>query len=95
MRKGRLACMYEFKNLKSDKVNILMKEVVENKVAKYNEQINSLGDSEEDTSKKGRLQAKIEKLNDILNYNLGDMSLADIYNADDASFVTERKKIGI
>lgn len=95
MRKGRLACMYEFKNLKSDKVNILMKEVVENKVAKYNEQINSLGDSEEDTSKKDRLQAKIEKLNDILNYNLGDMSLADIYNADDASFVTERKKIGI
>ena len=94
LRKGRLACMYEFKNLKSDKVNVLMKEVVENKVADYNKQIENLGDSEDDVAKKNRIQGKIEKLNDILNYTLGDMSLADIYNADDASFVKERTKIG-
>ena len=95
LRKGRLACMYEFKNLKGDKVNELMKEVVDTKVAKYNEQIESLSDSEDDIAKKRRIQNKIEKLQEILNYELGDMSLADIYNADDASFVKERKKIGL
>jgi hypothetical protein len=68
--------------------------VVENKVADYNKQIEGLGDSEDDVAKKNRIQGKIEKLNEILNYNLGDMSLADIYNADDASFVKERSKIG-
>lgn len=95
LRKGRLACMYEFKNLKSDKANALIKEVIDNKVDKYTEQIGALGDSEDDIAKKNRLTAKIEKLKDILNYNVGDMSLADIYNADDTSFVNEKKKIGI
>lgn len=95
LRKGRLACMYEFKNLKSDKANALIKEVIDNKVDKYTEQIGALGDSEDDIAKKNRLTAKIEKLKDILNYNVGDMSLADIYNADDTSFVKEKKKIGI
>jgi len=95
LRKGRLACMYEFKNLKSDKANALIKEVIDSKVDKYTEQIGALGDSEDDIAKKNRLTAKIEKLKDILNYNVGDMSLADIYNADDTSFVNEKKKIGI
>ena len=94
LRKGRLACMYEFKNLKSDKANALMREVVEMKTVKYQEQIAALGDSEEDIAKKDRLQSKIDKLAEILNYNVGSMSLADIYNADDASFITEQKKIG-
>lgn len=95
LRKGRLACMYEFKNLKSDKANALIKEVIDSKVDKYTEQIGALGDSEDDIAKKNRLTAKIEKLKDIFNYNVGDMSLADIYNADDTSFVNEKKKIGI
>lgn len=95
LRKGRLACMYEFKNLKADKANVLIKEVVEKKTVKYKADIEALTDSEEDVAKKARLEGKIEKLQDILNYEVGDMSLADIYNADDASFVTEKKKVGI
>ena len=92
MRKGRLACMYEFKKLKSNKVKELMPVVVNKKIADYQEKIDAAGD---DTDKVARLNEKIDKLNEILSYdNFKDMTLADIYNVEDASFIKETKKIG-
>ena len=47
------------------------------------------------TLKVARLNEKIEKLNEVLSYeNFKDMTLADIYNVEDASFIKETKKIG-
>ena len=92
MRKGRLACMYEFKKLKSNKVKELMPVVVNKKIADYQEKIDAAGD---DADKVARLNEKIEKLNEVLSYeNFKDMTLADIYNVEDASFIKETKKIG-
>lgn len=92
MRKGRLACMYEFKKLTADKVGILLPEVVKNKIAEYEKKIEEAGD---DTDKVARLNEKIDKLNEVLSYdNFKDMTLADIYNVEDASFIKETKKIG-
>ena len=92
MRKGRLACMYEFKKLKSNKVKELMPVVINKKIADYQEKIDAAGD---DTDKVARLNEKIDKLNEVLSYdNFKDMTLADIYNVEDASFIKETKKIG-
>jgi hypothetical protein len=92
MRKGRLACMYEFKKLKSNKVKELVPVVVNNKIKDYQDKIDAAGD---DTDKIARLNEKIEKLNEVLSYdNFKDMTLADIYNVEDASFIKENKKIG-
>lgn len=92
MRKGRLACMYEFKKLKSNKVKELMPVVVNKKIADYQEKIDAAVD---DADKVARLNEKIEKLNEVLSYeNFKDMTLADIYNVEDASFIKETKKIG-
>jgi hypothetical protein len=92
MRKGRLACMYEFKKLTSDKVSVLLPKVVENKIAEYENKIEEAGD---DVEKVNRINEKIEKLRGIFNYsNFKDMTLADIYNVEDASFIKETKKIG-
>ena len=92
MRKGRLACMYEFKKLTSDKVSTLLPKVVENKIAEYENKIEEAGD---DVEKVNRINEKIEKLRGIFNYsNFKDMTLADIYNIEDASFIKETKKIG-
>lgn len=92
MRKGRLACMYEFKKLKSNKVKELVPVVVNNKIKDYQDKIDAAGD---DTDKVARLNEKIEKLNEVLSYdNFKDMTLADIYNVEDASFIKENKKIG-
>ena len=68
MRKGRLACMYEFKPLSAEKVAVLLPKVV---------------------------NEKIEKLQEVLNWtNYKAMTLADIFNVEDMSFVQEVKKIG-
>ena len=92
MRKGRLACMYEFKKLTADKVGILLPEVVKNKIAEYEKKIEEAGD---DTEKVNRINEKITKLQSIFNYSkFKDMTLADIYNVEDASFIKETKKIG-
>ena len=92
MRKGRLACMYEFKKLTADKVGVLLPEVVKNKIAEYEKKIEDAGD---DTDKVNRINEKITKLQSIFNYsNFKDMTLADIYNVEDASFIKETKKIG-
>lgn len=92
MRKGRLACMYEFKKLTADKVGILLPEVVKNKIAEYEKKIEEAGD---DTEKVNRINEKITKLQTIFNYSkFKDMTLADIYNVEDASFIKETKKIG-
>lgn len=92
MRKGRLACMYEFKKLTADKVGILLPEVVKNKIAEYEKKIEEAGD---DTDKVNRINEKITKLQSIFNYSkFKDMTLADIYNIEDASFIKETKKIG-
>lgn len=92
MRKGRLACMYEFKKLTADKVGILLPEVVKNKIAEYEKKIEEAGD---DTEKVNRINEKITKLQGIFNYSkFKDMTLADIYNVEDASFIKETKKIG-
>lgn len=92
MRKGRLACMYEFKKLTADKVGILLPEVVKNKIAEYEKKIEEAGD---DTDKANRINEKITKLQSIFNYSkFKDMTLADIYNIEDASFIKETKKIG-
>lgn len=92
MRKGRLACMYEFKKLTADKVGILLPEVVKNKIAEYEKKIEEAGD---DTDKVNRINEKITKLQSIFNYSkFKDMTLADIYNVEDASFIKETKKIG-
>ena len=92
MRKGRLACMYEFKKLTADKVEILLPEVVKNKIAEYEKKIEEAGD---DTDKVSRINEKITKLQSIFNYSkFKDMTLADIYNVEDASFIKETKKIG-
>lgn len=92
MRKGRLACMYEFKKLTADKVGILLPEVVKNKIAEYEKKIEEAG---EDTDKVNRINEKITKLQSIFNYSkFKDMTLADIYNVEDASFIKETKKIG-
>lgn len=92
MRKGRLACMYEFKKLTSDKVSALLPKVVENKIAEYENKIEEAGD---DVEKVNRINDKIEKLRGIFNYsNFKAMTLADIYNVEDASFIKETKKIG-
>lgn len=92
MRKGRLACMYEFKKLTADKVGILLPEVVKNKIAEYEKKIEDAGD---DTDKVNRINEKITKLQSIFNYSkFKDMTLADIYNVEDASFIKETKKIG-
>ena len=92
MRKGRLACMYEFGKLKSDKVKVLLPEVVNNKIEDLK---NKLNEVTEDDDKKERINKKIDNLTEILNYNnFKDMTLADIYNVEDASFVQEIKKIG-
>lgn len=92
MRKGRLACMYEFKKLTADKVGILLPEVVKNKIAEYEKKIEEAGD---DTDKVNRINEKIAKLQSIFNYSkFKDMTLADIYNVEDASFIKETKKIG-
>ena len=92
MRKGRLACMYEFKKLTSDKVSVLLPKVVENKIAEYENKIEEAGD---DVEKVNRINEKIEKLRGIFNYsNFKAMTLADIYNVEDASFIKETKKIG-
>ena len=92
MRKGRLACMYEFKKLKSNKVKELMPVVVNNKINDYQGKIDAAGD---DADKVARLNEKIDKLNEVLSYdNFKDMTLADIYNVEDASFIKETKKIG-
>lgn len=92
MRKGRLACMYEFKKLTADKVGILLPEVVKNKIAEYEKKIEEAGD---DTDKVKRINEKITKLQSIFDYSkFKDMTLADIYNVEDASFIKETKKIG-
>lgn len=92
MRKGRLACMYEFKKLTADKVGILLPEVVKNKIVEYEKKIEEAGD---DTDKINRINEKITKLQSIFNYSkFKDMTLADIYNVEDASFIKETKKIG-
>lgn len=92
MRKGRLACMYEFKKLRADKVGILLPEVVKNKIAEYEKKIEEAGN---DTDKVSRINEKITKLQSIFNYSkFKDMTLADIYNVEDASFIKETKKIG-
>ena len=94
MRKGRLACKYEFKDLAKDKVAVLLPEVVNSKIESYKNDIANLSDSEEDTFKKGRLEDKIAKLEEVLNCEFKSMSLADIYNVEDASYLKEEKKIG-
>lgn len=92
MRKGRLACMYEFGALSVDKVEILLPKVVKNKIENYNKKIEEANGDDE---KIARLQEKIDKLQEILSYNkFKKMTLADIYNVEDASFITETKKIG-
>lgn len=93
MRKGRLACMYEFKKLKSDKVKMLIPKVVADKIAQYEEKITEAGD---DSEKVERLNNKINKLKEVLDNdkNINDMTLADIYNIEDISFTKETKKIG-
>lgn len=92
MRKGRLACMYEFKKLTADKVGILLPEVVKNKIAEYEKKIEEAGD---DTDKVKRINEKITKLQSIFDHSkFKDMTLADIYNVEDASFIKETKKIG-
>lgn len=92
MRKGRLACMYEFKKLTADKVSVLLPEVVKNKIADYEKKIEEAGD---DTDKVNRINEKITKLQSIFNYSKFEgMTLADIYNVEDASFIKESKKIG-
>ena len=91
MRKGRLACMYEFKKLTSDKVSELLPKVVEAKIADYR----SKAAETDDIDKVKRLDEKIEKLEDVLKHtNFKSMTLADIYNVEDASFIKETKKIG-
>ena len=92
MRKGRLACMYEFKKLTADKVGVLLPEVVKNKIAEYEKKIE---EADDDTDKVNRINEKITKLQSIFNYSkFKDMTLADIYNVEDASFIKETKKIG-
>jgi hypothetical protein len=92
MRKGRLACMYEFKALDSNKVAILLPKVINEKIETYNKKIEETTD---DTEKVERLQNKISKLQEVLKYDIfKKMTLADIYNVEDSSFITEVKKIG-
>lgn len=92
MRKGRLACMYEFASLSADKVSVLLPKVVNEKIDNYKKKLDEAAD---DTEKSERLQEKIEKLQEILTYDkFKKMTLADIYNVEDASFITETKKIG-
>jgi hypothetical protein len=92
MRKGRLACMYEFAPLSSDKVAILLPKVVQEKIEGYEKKI---AETTNDEDKVSRLQEKINKLQEVLAYDkFKKMTLADIYNVEDASFITETKKIG-
>ena len=64
----------------------------ENKIAEYEKKIEEAGD---DTDKVNRINEKITKLQSIFNYSkFKDMTLADIYNVEDASFIKETKKIG-
>ena len=91
MRKGRLACMYEFKKLTSDKVSELLPKVVEAKIKEYE----AKAFDSDDADKVKRLNEKIEKLKGVLEFtNFKSMTLADIYNVEDASFIKETKKIG-
>lgn len=91
MRKGRLACMYEFKKLTSDKVSELLPKVVEAKIKEYE----AKAFDSDDADKVKRLNEKIEKLKGVLEFtNFKPMTLADIYNVEDASFIKETKKIG-
>lgn len=94
MRKGRLACKYKFNDLVKEKVEVLLPEVVNSKIDVYQNEIANLSDSEEDTFKKGRLEEKITKLKEVLTCEFKAMSLADIYNVEDASYLKEDKKIG-
>lgn len=92
MRKGRLACMYEFKPLSSEKVAVLLPKVVNEKIEKLQAKIEA---AEGDEEKIARLNEKIEKLQEVLNWtNYKAMTLADIFNVEDMSFVQEIKKIG-
>lgn len=94
LRKGRLACKYKFNNLDKSKVEKLLPEVVNAKIEKLNEQLSTLSESEDDMLKKERLEMKITKLQEVLSVNPKAMSLADIYNVEDASYITEVKKVG-
>ena len=92
MRKGRLACMYEFKPLSAEKVAVLLPKVVNEKIEKLQAKIEA---AEGDEEKIARLNEKIEKLQEVLNWtNYKAMTLADIFNVEDMSFVQEIKKIG-
>ena len=92
MRKGRLACMYEFGALSADKVAVLLPKVVQDKIENYEKKI---AETTDDAEKVSRLQEKIDKLKEVLTYDkFKKMTLADIYNVEDASFITETKKIG-
>lgn len=95
LRKGRLACKYEFTELSKDKVEVLLPEVINNKIEKYQSQIDTLGDTEDDANKKSRLENKIENLKSILTLPIKAMTLADIYNIEDDSYITKRKSVGI
>jgi SpoVK/Ycf46/Vps4 family AAA+-type ATPase len=92
MRKGRLACMYEFGPLATDKVEVLLPKVVNEKINNY---LNKIDEVVDDADKVARLQEKIDKLQEVLKHDkFKKMTLADIYNVEDASFITETKKIG-
>ena len=95
LRKGRLACKYKFTELEKHKVEILLPEVINTKIEKYQSQINELGESDDDINKKSRLETKIENLRKMFDMPVKSMSLADIYNIEDNSYITEVKKIGI
>lgn len=95
LRKGRLACKYKFTELAKHKVETLLPEVINTKIEKYQAQISELGDSEDETNKKLRLENKITNLQAALNVPVKAMSLADIYNVEDASYIDVVKSVGI
>ena len=78
MRKGRLACMYEFAPLSADKVSVLLPKVVNEKIDNYKKKLDEAAD---DTEKSERLQEKIDK-NPLVGKLLGD---AVISGADPAA----------
>ena len=94
LRKGRLVCEYEFKKLSAKKVAVLLPEVVRQKIEKLELQKVQC-ELEGKLDKAARQQKKIDKLNQILAADIQeDMTLADIYNVEECSFLKECKRIG-
>lgn len=102
-RKGRLAVKYEFKPLCTEKSNILLKEVYVKNGENEERFITLIDGSVEHYYFDGEKGLVSEPYDDVLPEHVDNeadipstdkpMTLADIYNYDDESYVTERKKI--